>query len=195
MFISRKAPDFTAEAYMPDNTFGNIKLSQFKDKKYVVLFFYPLDFTFVCPSEIIDLSQNINEFKARNTQVIGISIDSKFSHYAWANTSIENGGIGRINIPLISDISKNISKEFQVLLNDSVALRATIIIDKEGIIRHYSLNDLPLGRNVNEIVRLIDSIQHTERFGEVCPSGWSKGKNAISPTSQSTIAYLKTQIK
>merc|ERR1712072_752682 len=172
MFISKLAPDFTAEAYMPDNTFNNIQLSQFRNEKYVVLFFYPLDFTFVCPSEIIDLSQNINEFNIRNTQVIGISIDSKFSHYAWANTSIENGGIGQINIPLISDISKNISKDFQVLLDNSVALRATIIIDKKGIIRHYALNDLPLGRNIHEIIRLLDAIQHTEKFGEVCPSGW-----------------------
>lgn len=194
MFISKLAPNFTAEAFMPDNTFDNIELSQFRNKKYVILFFYPLDFTFVCPSEIIELSQNIDKFKMRNTEVLGISIDSKFSHHAWANTSIENGGIGKVNLPLVSDLSKKISRDYQVLLGDSVALRATVVIDKEGIVRHYSLNDLPLGRNIDEILRLLDALQHTEKFGEVCPSGWRKGQKAMVPTSKGTIEYLKTKV-
>lgn len=195
MFISQIAPNFDAEALMPDNSFGNIKLSQFKLKKYVVLFFYPLDFTFVCPSEIILLSNKISQFKSRNTEVLGISVDSKFSHYAWANTSIKDGGIGNISFPLISDISKHISNSYDVLLNDSVAVRATILIDKQGIIKYYSLNDLSLGRNIEEIIRIIDALQHTEKYGEVCPAEWNKGELAISPDIKSTKEYLKTMIK
>lgn len=195
MFISQNAPNFNAEALMPDNSFGNIELSQFKSKKYVVLFFYPLDFTFVCPSEIILLSKKISKFKSRNTEVLGISIDSKFSHYAWANTHIKDGGIGNISFPLISDISKEISKNYDVLLNNSVSVRATILIDKQGIIKYYALNDLSLGRNIEEIIRMIDALQHTEKYGEVCPAEWKRGETAMTPNITSTKEYLKTMIK
>jgi len=195
MFISCVAPCFTAEALMPDKSFGNISLSNFKSKKYVLLFFYPLDFTFVCPSEIILLSNKISQFKSRNTEVLGISIDSKFSHYAWANTNIKDGGIGNISFPLISDISKKISHDYDVLLNNSVAVRATVLIDKQGIVRHYSLNDLSLGRNIEEIIRLLDALQHTEKYGEVCPAEWNKGLPAMNPNIDSTKKYLQNMIK
>ena len=171
MFISKNAPSFKADALMPDGTFNQISISQFKQEKYVVLFFYPLDFTFVCPSEIIAFSKRIEDFKSRNTEIIGVSTDSKFTHHAWTNTKIENGGVGNISFPLVSDLSKSISKEYDVLMNDSISVRATIIIDKEGLIRHYSLNDLALGRNVDEFLRLIDALQHSEKYGEVCPAG------------------------
>jgi peroxiredoxin (alkyl hydroperoxide reductase subunit C) len=191
MFISKPAPDFRADALMPDGTFSTISISQFKQQKYVLLFFYPLDFTFVCPSEIIAFSKRMDDFKARNTEIIGVSIDSKFTHNAWTNTSVDNGGVGKISFPLASDLSKMISKDYDVLLNNSISVRATIIIDKEGIIRHYSLNDLSLGRNVEEFLRLIDALQHTEKYGEVCPAGWRKGNDAIKPTTTGIKKFLK----
>jgi len=175
---------------MPDGSFNNIVLSQFKDKKYVVLFFYPLDFTFVCPSEIIAFSKRINDFNEKNAIVLGVSVDSKFTHYAWTNTPLDKGGIGNISFPLLSDISKEISRNYGVLINNSISLRATIIIDQKGIVRHYSLNDLPLGRNVDEVLRLLDALQHTEKHGEVCPAGWTKGKKAIQPTHDGIKNYL-----
>ena len=191
MFIGRNAPDFNSDALMPDGTFNQISLSKFKQKNYVVLFFYPLDFTFVCPSEIIAFSKRIEDFKSRQTEIIGVSIDSKFTHHAWTNTSLEDGGVGNISFPLVSDLSKSISKSYDTLLNDSVSVRGTIIIDKEGIIRHYSLNDLALGRNVDEFIRLVDALQHNEKYGEVCPAGWRKGSEAIKPTTIGIKKYLK----
>jgi len=189
MFVQNLAPDFKADALMPDGSFKNISLSEFKGK-YVLLFFYPLDFTFVCPSEIIAFSNRIEDFRSRNTEVLGVSIDSKFTHHAWVNTPTNSGGIGKINFPLVSDITKNISKDYNVLFNQSIALRATILIDKTGIVRHYSVNDLPLGRNADEFVRLLDALQHTEKHGEVCPAGWTKGETAINPTSNGIRDYL-----
>jgi len=191
MFIAKNAPDFKADALMPDGTFNQISMSQFKQQSYVVLFFYPLDFTFVCPSEIIAFSKRIEDFRSRNTEIIGVSVDSKFTHHAWTNTAIENGGVGKITFPLVSDISKDISRDYDVLFNNAVSVRATVIIDKEGVIRHYSLNDLSLGRNVNEFVRLIDALQHNEKYGEVCPAGWRKGSEAIKPTTEGIKKYLK----
>lgn len=188
--IQKPAPDFTAEAVLPNGEFGEISLSSFKDKKYVVLFFYPLDFTFVCPSEIIAFSKRQEAFNEKNTVVLGVSVDSKFSHYAWRNTAIENGGIGSINFPLISDLNKEISRDYGVLLNDEVSLRATYIIDKAGVVRHASHNDLPLGRNVDETLRLIDALQHTESHGEVCPAGWQRGAQAMKPNAQGVANYL-----
>jgi len=192
MFINNLAPNFIAEAFMPNNNFSTIELSSFKKNKYVLLFFYPLDFTFVCPSEIISLSKKIKEFSSRNTEVMGISVDSKFAHYAWANTPIKHGGIGNIHFPLISDISKDISKAYDVLLNNTVAVRATVLIDKNSIIRYYSLNDLPLGRNIDEIIRILDALQHTEKYGEVCPAEWKKGQPGMLPTIESATKYLTT---
>lgn len=189
--IRKPAPDFCAEAVLANGDFAEIKLSSFKDKKYVVLFFYPLDFTFVCPSEIIAFSKRFSEFEARNTQIIGVSVDSKFSHYAWRNTNIEKGGIGNINFPLISDITKEIARDYSVLIDDSVALRGTFLIDKSGIVRHATLNDLPLGRNIDETLRVIDALQYTEAHGEVCPAGWNKGDKAMTPTALGVASFLQ----
>lgn len=188
--IQKPAPDFSAEAVLPNGEFGEISLNQFKDKKYVALFFYPLDFTFVCPSEIIAFSKRTKAFGERNTQILGVSVDSKFSHHAWRNVSIEKGGIGSIEFPLISDITKEICRDYGTLINDAVSLRATFIIDKEGIVRHATYNDLPLGRNVDETLRIIDALRHTEQNGEVCPAGWQKGQTAMKPSQNGVASYL-----
>jgi len=187
--ITKEAPDFTATAVMGDNTFEDITLSSYREK-YVVLFFYPLDFTFVCPSEIIAYNKAIESFKSRNTELIGVSIDSHFSHWAWKNTAVNNGGIGQIQYPLVADITKNISRDYEVLINDAVALRGLFLIDKEGIIRHATINDLPLGRNVDETLRMIDALQHTEEHGEVCPANWTKGDEAMVDTADGVATYL-----
>lgn len=189
--IQKPAPDFTAEAVMPNGEFSQVTLSSFKDKKYVVLFFYPLDFTFVCPSEIISFSNHIKEFEKRNVQVLGCSVDSKFSHFAWRKTPVDQGGIGAITYPLIADITKEIARDYGVLIGDSVALRGTFLIDKCGTVRHATLNDLPLGRSVEETLRLIDALQHTEEHGEVCPAGWHKGEKAMRPDAAGVANYLK----
>ncbi len=188
--IRKPAPDFTAEAVQNNGDFKEITLSSFRGQKYVALFFYPLDFTFVCPSEIIAFSRRAKAFEERNTEIIGVSVDSKFSHYAWRNTSIENGGIGNIEFSLVSDLTKEISRDYGVLIDDSVALRGTFLIDKQGIIRHATLNDLPLGRNVDETLRIIDAIQFNEQHGEVCPAGWEKGKQGMRPNASGVATYL-----
>jgi peroxiredoxin (alkyl hydroperoxide reductase subunit C) len=189
--IRKPAPDFKADAVMEDGSFSEISLSSFRDKKYVALFFYPLDFTFVCPSEIIAFSNRAQSFIEKDTQILGVSVDSKFSHHAWRNTAINNGGIGGIKFPLISDITKEISRDYGVLIDDSVALRGTFLIDKSGIVRHATLNDLPLGRNVDETLRVIDALQYTEKHGEVCPAGWNKGDAGMNPSSDGVAGYLK----
>ncbi|RPH75515.1 peroxiredoxin [bacterium] len=189
--IQKPAPDFTAEAVLPNGDFAKISLSSFKDKKYVVLFFYPLDFTFVCPSEIISFSNKISEFESRDVQVIGVSVDSKFSHFAWRKTPVDQGGIGQIRYPLVSDLTKEICRDYGVLVDDAVALRGTFLIDKGGIVRHATLNDLPLGRNVDETLRVVDALQFTEKNGEVCPAGWKKGQPGMTPTAAGVASYLK----
>ncbi len=188
--IQKPAPDFSADAVLKNGDFKEITLSSFRDQKYVALFFYPLDFTFVCPSEIIAFSKRAKAFEERNTQIIGVSVDSKFSHLAWRNTPIEKGGIGPVEFPLISDLSKEISRDYGVLINDTVALRGTFIIDKAGIVRHATLNDLPIGRNVDETLRVIDALQYTEQHGEVCPAGWQKGHEGMKPSSGGVATYL-----
>jgi peroxiredoxin (alkyl hydroperoxide reductase subunit C) len=189
-FIGQPAPDFQAVAVMPDGTMkDDFKLSDYRGK-YVVLFFYPLDFTFVCPSEIIEFSKKINEFEGRDTQVIGVSIDSQFSHWAWRNTPVNDGGIGEIKYPLVADLKKTISRDYGVLIDDSVALRGTFLIDKDGVIQHMVDNNLPLGRNIDEAVRMVDALQHVEKYGEVCPAGWTKGDTAMTPTAEGVAKYL-----
>jgi peroxiredoxin 2/4 len=188
--IQKPAPDFTAEAVLKNGDFSEISLSSFKGSKYVALFFYPLDFTFVCPSEIIAFSKRAKAFAERNTEILGVSVDSKFSHLAWRNTAIENGGIGPVEFPLISDLTKEISRDYGVLVGDAVALRGTFIIDKAGIVRHATLNDLPIGRNVDETLRVIDALQFNEQHGEVCPAGWQKGQTAMRPNASGVAAYL-----
>lgn len=187
--VTKQAPDFTAKAVVDGNDFKEITLSSFRGK-YVVLFFYPLDFTFVCPSEIIAFNRALDEFKERNTEVIGVSIDSEFSHFAWKNTPVEKGGIGQVSFPLVADLTKNISRDYGVLFNDSIALRGLFLIDKKGIVRHSVVNDLPLGRNVEEAIRLVDALQHTEKYGEVCPANWTKDVDAMTPTAEGVATYL-----
>jgi peroxiredoxin 2/4 len=188
--VTQEAPDFTAEAVMPDNTFGQIKLSSFRGR-YVVLFFYPLDFTFVCPSEILAFNKKIGDFKNKNCEVIGVSVDSKFTHLAWKNTPVDNGGIGNINYPLVQDLDKSIARSYGILFNEAVALRGLFLIDTKGIIRHAVINDLPLGRSVNEALRMVDALQFVETHGDqVCPANWQEGDEAMKPTSQGVASYL-----
>lgn len=188
--VTKEAPDFTATAVMPNNTFKeDFKLSDYKGK-YVVLFFYPLDFTFVCPSEIIAFNKKLDEFKNKNTEVIGVSIDSQFTHLAWKNTEVNKGGIGNVQYPLVADLSKNISKEYGVLFDEAIALRGLFLIDKEGIVRHSVINDLPLGRNIDEALRMIDALQYFEAHGEVCPANWKTGEEAMKPSADGVAEYL-----
>jgi len=188
-FIQKEAPEFAAQAVMEDGSMKELKLSDYKGK-YIVLFFYPLDFTFVCPTEIVALSDRMEEFKARGAAVIGISVDSHFSHYKWRNTPRKEGGIGEINFPLVSDLDKSIAVKYGVLLEKpGIALRGMFIIDKEGKLRSLTINDLPLGRNVDEILRVIDAIQFTEEHGEVCPANWHKGEDGMKPTQEGLEDY------
>jgi peroxiredoxin (alkyl hydroperoxide reductase subunit C) len=188
--VTQEAPDFTAEAVMPDNTFGQVKLSSFKGK-YAVLFFYPLDFTFVCPSEILAFNKKLDEFKKRNCEVIGISVDSKFTHLAWKNTPVENGGIGDIQYPLVQDLNKSIARSYGILFDDAVALRGLFLIDTRGIVRHAVINDLPLGRSVTEALRMVDALQFVETHGDqVCPADWQEGEEAMKPTAEGVASYL-----
>jgi peroxiredoxin (alkyl hydroperoxide reductase subunit C) len=187
--VTKEAPDFTAQAVMPDNSFQDITLSSYKGK-YVILFFYPLDFTFVCPSEIIAFDKKLQEFKDRNCQVIAASVDSHYSHWAWKNTAVKDGGIGNVQFPIVADLSKNISRDYGVLVNESVALRGLFLIDKEGIIRHEVINDLSLGRSTDEALRMLDALQFTERHGEVCPANWKSGDEAMAPSVEGVADYL-----
>ena len=188
--VSTEAPDFTATAVMPDNSFNKeFKLSDLRGK-YVVMFFYPLDFTFVCPSEIIAFDKKLEEFKSRNVEVVGVSTDSHFSHWAWKNTEVNNGGIGNVQYPLVADFTKTISQDYGLLLEGGMALRGTFLIDKDGIIQHATVNNLGLGRNIDEMIRLVDALQHLEEHGEVCPANWSKGDAAMTPTAEGVADYL-----
>jgi peroxiredoxin (alkyl hydroperoxide reductase subunit C) len=188
--VTKKAPEFTATTVMPDNTIKeDFKLSDYKGK-YVVLFFYPLDFTYVCPSEILAFNRKLDEFKKRDAEVVGVSIDSQFTHFAWRNTEPKKGGIGEIGFPLVADITKNISRDYGVLFDDAVALRGLFLIDKEGIVRHSTINDLPLGRNVDEALRMVDALQYFEAHGEVCPANWKPGEEAMKPTAEGVAEYL-----
>ena len=190
MHVTREAPDFVATAVMPDNSFKeDFKLSDYRGK-YVILFFYPLNFTFVCPSEILAFNKAVEQFQENNCQIIGISIDSHFSHFAWKNTPVNDGGIGNIQFPLVSDLDKSISKQYEVLLESGIALRGLFLIDREGIVRHKVVNDLPLGRNVNEALRMLHALQFTEQHGEVCPANWQQGEDAMEPTKEGVSAYL-----
>jgi len=193
--VTQEAPDFTAEAVMPDNTFGQIKLSSFRGR-YVILFFYPLDFTFVCPSEILAFNKKIEDFKNKNCEVLGVSVDSKFTHLAWKNTPVDNGGIGDVQYPLVQDLDKSIARSYGILFNEAVALRGLFLIDTKGTIRHAVINDLPLGRSVNEALRMVDALQFVETHGDqVCPANWQEGDEAMKPTSQGVASYLAKHAK
>jgi peroxiredoxin (alkyl hydroperoxide reductase subunit C) len=187
--VTQKAPDFLATAVMADNSFGELRLSDYRGK-YTVLFFYPLDFTFVCPSEILAFNRKVEEFNKKDCQLIGISVDSHFTHLAWKETEIEKGGIGNVQYPLVADIKKEIARAYGVLHDDSVALRGLFLIDKEGVVRHAVVNDLPLGRNVDEALRMLDALRFTEEHGEVCPANWHEGEEAMKPTAEGVASYL-----
>jgi peroxiredoxin (alkyl hydroperoxide reductase subunit C) len=189
VLVSKAAPEFTAQAVMADNTFQEISLSDYKGK-YVVLFFYPLDFTFVCPSELIAFDHRLNEFKERGVEVIGVSIDSHFSHLAWKNTEINNGGIGNVQYPLIADIDKSITDAYDMRTGPGIALRGSFLIDKEGVVQHQVVNNLPLGRDIGEMLRVVDALQFTEEHGEVCPAGWNKGKAGMKASTEGVAEYL-----
>jgi peroxiredoxin (alkyl hydroperoxide reductase subunit C) len=207
VLVTKEAPDFTATALMPDGSFKNdFKLSDYRGKN-VVFFFYPLDFTFVCPSEIIAFHNRADEFKSRNTQVIGCSVDSHFTHLAWSNTPVDKGGIGQLSYPLVADLNKTISAKYDVLLGNKtftdkdghehhelgggVALRGSFLIDGKGIVRHQVVNDLPLGRNIDEMLRMIDALDFHTKNGEVCPAGWNKGKKGMKASKEGVASYLK----
>ncbi len=191
VLVGKQAPDFTAVAVMGDNSFDeSFTLSaQIKDK-YAVIFFYPLDFTFVCPSELIAFDHRLNEFKARGVEVIGVSIDSQFTHLAWKNTPVNNGGIGQVQYPLVADIKHEICQAYDVEHAAGVAFRGSFLIDKAGVVRHQVVNDLPLGRNIDEMLRVIDALQFTEEHGEVCPAGWKKGDEGMKASTAGVAEYL-----
>jgi len=192
VLVGKQAPDFTVSAVMPDGSIKpDFKLSDFKGK-YVVLFFYPLDFTFVCPTELIAFSKRIKEFEARDVQVIGCSIDSQFTHIAWRNTPVDEGGIGAVSYPLLADVKHAICQAYDVEFEQAgVAFRGSFLIDKDGKVRHQVVNDLPLGRNVDEMLRMVDALQFTEKYGEVCPAGWNKGDEGMKPNAEGVASYLK----
>ena len=191
VLVGRSAPDFKATAVMPDNEIkDNFSLHSYLNGNIGVLFFYPLDFTFVCPSEIIAFNNRVADFASRGARVIGVSVDSHFTHIAWKKTPITKGGIGNIKFPLIADITKDIAKSYDVLINNSVALRGTFIIDKDGRVRSQLVNDLPIGRNIDDTLRTIDAIIFHEENGEVCPAGWNKGQSAMKPTAEGVADYL-----
>jgi len=190
--VQKPAPDFKAKAVMPDNSIVEIALSDYRDR-YVVLFFYPLDFTFVCPTEIIAFDESFDQFRKKNAQLIGVSIDSEYTHLAWKNLSPSEGGIGAIRYPLVSDLNKEIARSYGVLTEEGVALRGLFIIDKEGIVRHELINDLGLGRSVTEAFRILDALKHYEDFGEVCPANWEYGEKAVVPTSAGIAEYLSSR--
>lgn len=189
VLVAKEAPDFTAEAVMPDGMISELKLSSYRGK-YVVLFFYPLDFTFVCPSEILAFNQRLKDFEARNTSVISVSVDSPYTHFAWRETPVEKGGIGPVGFPMVADLNKQIARDYDVLHNESVALRGLFLIDKEGIVRHQVVNDLPLGRSVDEALRMVDALQFTEEHGEVCPANWKPGEEAMKGSASGVADYL-----
>jgi alkyl hydroperoxide reductase subunit AhpC len=192
--VTTEAPDFTADAVVAEE-FKTIKLSDYRGK-YVVLFFYPLDFTFVCPTEIVAFSDRIKEFRDRGAEVLGCSIDSKFSHLAWIQTPRDKGGLGGLAYPLVADLTKKISSDYGVLLNTGIALRGTFIIDQKGIIRAVTIHDLPLGRSIDETLRVLDSLQHSETHqGEVCPANWTKGAMTIKAGVKESKAYFEKVAK
>ena len=207
MLVTKPAPDFKAQAVMPDNSFKEVKMSDYKGKK-VVLFFYPLDFTFVWPTELIAFDKRLEEFEKRDVQVLGCSVDSHFSHLRWKEMPVNEGGIGKVGYPLIADIDKSIGRNYDVLLGTTpatvlteddesetsvgggVTLRGSFLIDEEGNVRHEIKNDLPLGRNIDEMLRLIDALNHHNAHGEVCPAGWTEGKSGMKPSDDGMRDFL-----
>ena len=192
MLVTKKAPDFTAAAGLGSNQIVNdFNLYKNIGEKGAVVFFYPMDFTFVCPSEIIAFDKRYDEFKARGIEVIGVSTDNQFSHFAWKETPVNKGGIGQVRFPLVADMTKSIARGFDVLLEDAgVALRGSFLLDKDGTVRHAVINDLPLGRNIDEMIRMVDTMLFTNEHGEVCPAGWNKGDKGMKADTAGVADYL-----
>ena len=191
VLVGKPAPDFSAVAVMGNNEFNaNFNLKKYTLGKYAVIFFYPLDFTFVCPSELIAFDHRLDEFKKRNVEVIGISIDSQFTHLAWKNTTVNKGGIGQVRYPLVADIKHEICKAYDVQADGGVAFRGSFLIDQTGMVRHQVVNDLPLCRNIDEMLRMVDALQFHEEHGEVCPAGWHKGKAGMGASTEGVAKYL-----
>ncbi|MEW6536728.1 MAG: peroxiredoxin [Candidatus Auribacterota bacterium] len=187
--VQKPAPDFVGQAVI-GNDFHEIKLKDYKGK-WLVLFFYPLDFTFVCPTEIVSFSDRIQEFRKINTEVVGISVDSHYTHLAWKNTSRKDGGLGEIEYPLLADLTKKIARDYGVLLEDSgIALRGLFIIDPNQIVRHVTINDLPIGRSVDEVLRVVNALQFVEKYGEVCPANWQPGDKTMIPDPEKSKDYF-----
>jgi peroxiredoxin (alkyl hydroperoxide reductase subunit C) len=202
--IGKKAPVFSAPAVVNGQIVENFSLDQYLGKQDVILFFYPMDFTFVCPTEIIAFQEQLAEFEKRNTAVVGVSVDSEFSHLAWVNLPRNKGGIEGVTYPLVADFAKTIATNFGVLAGDytyndegemvfegnPVAYRGTFLIDRAGVVRHCVINDLPLGRSIDEALRIVDALQFNEQYGEVCPANWSQGKEGMSATHEGVSSYL-----
>lgn len=192
MLVTRKAPDFNAPAVLANNQIvESFELSKNLGKNGSVVFFWPKDFTFVCPSEILAMDHRVKDFAEKGFNVIGVSIDSDVVHFAWKNTPVDQGGIGNVSFPMVSDITKQISRDYDVLVNGAVALRGSFLIDKDQIIRHAVINDLPLGRNMDEMLRMADALLFVQEHGEVCPAGWQKGQAGMKPTADGVKDYLK----
>ncbi|WP_250657740.1 peroxiredoxin [Alkalimarinus coralli] len=191
VLVGKKAPDFTVPAVLADGQIvDELTLSEAIKGKYGLVFFYPLDFTFVCPSELIALDHRIEAFKERNVEVIGVSIDSHFTHNAWRNTPVNEGGIGQVKYTLAADINHDICKAYDVESEGGVAFRGAFLIDLEGNVRSQIVNDLPLGRNMDELIRLVDALQFHEEHGEVCPAGWNKGDKGMDASPDGVAKYL-----
>ncbi len=193
--IQKQAPDFKAQAVFADGSIKEIKLSDYKGK-WVVLFFYPLDFTFVCPTEIVAFSDKIKEFQAIGAEVLGVSVDSQFTHLAWRQVARKDGGLGDLQYPLVADLNKSIARDYGVLIEEAgIALRGTFMIDPKGVVRAAHIHDLPVGRNIDEAVRVIKAFQFVEKHGEVCPAGWSEGKPTMKADPQGSKAYFNSANK
>jgi alkyl hydroperoxide reductase subunit AhpC len=192
VLVTQAAPDFKAQAVMPDGTFKQISMADYKGK-YVLFFFYPLDFTFVCPTEIIAFSDRAAEFEKLNVQLLGCSVDSHFTHLAWRQMGRNVGGLGQINYPLIADLNKDISRAYDVLLPGGIALRGLFLIDKSGVVRHQVVNDLPLGRSVDEALRMVQALQFFETHGEVCPADWHEGARTIKPSPEASKEFFNAE--
>lgn len=191
VLVGKSAPDFTAAAVLGNNTIKeDFNLSSHIKGKAAVIFFYPLDFTFVCPSELIAFDHRLEEFKKRGVEVISVSIDSHFTHLAWKNTPVNKGGIGQVGYPMVADIKHEICKAYDVEAEGGVAFRGSFLIDKTGVVRHQIVNDLPLGRDIDEMLRMVDALQFFEEHGEVCPAGWKKGKAGMNASTDGVAKYL-----
>ncbi|HTH17774.1 MAG TPA: peroxiredoxin [Magnetospirillum sp.] len=194
--VTKEAPDFTAPAVLPNNEIDQaFNLKSYLKGSYGLVFFYPLDFTFVCPSEILAHDHRLKAFAEKNVKVVAVSVDSHFTHLAWKNTPVDKGGLGNVQFPMVADLTKQIAKDYGVLINGAVALRGTFLIDKNGIVQSAHVNNLPLGRNVDEALRLVDALQFHEEHGEVCPAGWQKGKAGMQASPEGVAKYLASHGK